>query len=236
MQSASRLILSSLAAIALLGLSAAVLSAAEGAAPAEDHTADFKVLTTDLTNLEALFAQFTDPVHKVPVSGYIRLLKQRAILLGWTPPPGMALGGGGGRGGDGGDGGGYGRKGGDVKVQFDQVKFDELRYDINLWYQRMAIQLAPLRTPPPAPPSELAIDLRELRPNPANPAEVKAALDLLDREIKRLERAHAMRLGSVAPQVEEGRISRLKEFQGILAKQFTAVRWQQLVSELNSVE
>jgi hypothetical protein len=72
-----RFIPASLVAVGLLRLSTVGLFGAEEAAKAEDHTADFKVLTQDFINLEALFAQFTDPVHKVPMSGHISLLKRR---------------------------------------------------------------------------------------------------------------------------------------------------------------
>jgi hypothetical protein len=219
------------AAFLAMGLSAGGLFGAEEPAVAEDHTAEFKVLTQDFINLEALFAQYADPVHKVPMSGHIRLLKRRGVLLGWKPPEGMVVAGGGGRGGG---GGGYGGRGAEPKVQFDSVKYDELRYDINQMYQRIASYLAPLRIPVPTPASELVIDPREVHPNPASPADVKAALDILDREIKRMERAAAMKQGSVIPDLEEERIQRIKQRREQLARQFTKARWDELVADLKT--
>jgi opacity protein-like surface antigen len=228
-----RILLSGLLAVALLGLAAAA-SAQDAAAP-EDHTADFKVLTTDFMQLDALFAQFKDPVHKVPTSGYISLLKQRAVLLGWKPPEGMPMGGGGGRG-DGG-GGGYGGRGARAKVQFDQVKYDELRYDINLQYQRIATYLAPLRTQPPPPAGVATFDLRAIDPNPANAAEVKAALDILDHELKRMESQVAMMApGAVGRDDEVAKLKRVKERRAQLGRQFTAARWNELTAEFGPVE
>jgi hypothetical protein len=228
-----RLIPAALLAVGLLGFSASGLYSAEPAAPAEDHTAEFKVLTQDFINLEALFAKYADPVHKVPMSGHISLLKRRGVLLGWTPPEGMLIGGGGGRGAQ---GAGYGGRGGgpENKIQYDSVKYDELRYDINQMYQRIANYLAPLRTPLPTPPNELVINPVDVHPNPANPADVKAALDILDREIKRMERAVAMKQGSAIPEVEESRISRVKQRREQLAKQFTKARWDELVADLKA--
>jgi hypothetical protein len=226
-----RSIPATLLAVAVLGLSGVGLFGAEEGAKAEDHTAEFKVLTQDFINLEALFAQYSDPIHKVPISGHISLLKRRGLLLGWTAPEGMSVGGGGGRGGG---GGGYGGRGGEVKIQFDSVKYDELRYDINQLYQRLANYLAPLRTPLPTPPTELVINPVDVHPNPANPADVKAALDILDRYVQDMERAAALKQGSAIPGVEESRISRVKQRREQLGKQFTKARWDELVADLRA--
>ena len=237
MQPAPRFIPQCLVAIALLGFSSPVLSLAAETPPPEDHTNDFKVLTTDFTRLDALFAMYTDPVHKLETSGYINLLKVRATRLGWKAPEGMSMGSAGGRGGDG--GGGYGRVGKVADPQFDQVKYDELRYDINLQFQRLATYLAPLRTPPLPPPSERGVEfaISELRPNPANPADVKAALDVLDHEIKRMEkRTGTMMIGSTAYDAEKARINRIKERRAILGKEFTKARWDEMIGELNAAE
>jgi hypothetical protein len=221
-------------AIALLGLSTPVLSAAADNAAVEDHTADFNVLTIDFTRLDALFANYTDPVHKLETAGYINLLKTRATQLGWKAPEGMSMGGTAGRGGG---GGAYGRGGQAPSVQFDQVRYDELRYDINLQFQRLATFLGPLRTPPLPSPSERGLDIAigELRPDPANAAEVKAALNILDQEIKRLEkRTNAMAVGSIAQESETTRLNRIKERRALLGKEFTKPRWDEMVGELNS--
>jgi hypothetical protein len=214
--------------IAAALLSLASTAVAQEAATPEDHTADFKILTTDFNQLDAIFAQFKDPVHKVPTSGYITLLKQRAVMLGWKPPEGMPMPAGGGRGG----GGGYGGRGGQAKIEFDQVKYDELRYDINLQYQRIAAYLAPLRTPPPPTGRSAVFDLRAISPNPANTGEVKAALDILDHETRRLEsRVATMPPGAVGREEELARISRLKDRRALLGKQFTTARWDEVLGE-----
>lgn len=225
-------------AIALLGFSAPVLFSAEEAPPPEDHTADFNVLTTDFTRLDAIFAEYNDPLYKVHTSGYIGLLKTRATQLGWKAPKGMAMGSGGGRGAQGG-GDGYGGRGAVVKTQFDQVKYDELRYDINLQYQRVANFLAPLRTPPPTPQGErsAALDVSKIHPNPANQADTKVALDLVDREIKRREaRAGGQMIGSPAREAEVAKINRLKARRAALGKEFTVARWDELVGEFAAAQ
>jgi len=238
MHAARRITVTSLFAITLLGFVAPALVGADEAPATEDHTADFNILTTDFTRLDAIFAEYNDPLYKVHTSGYIGLLKTRATQLGWKAPKSMAMGSGGGRGAQGGgDDGAYGRKGGATKVQFDQVKYDELRYDINLQYQRIANFLAPLRTPPPVAPGErsAALEVSKIHPNPANQADTKAALDLVDREIKRREsRANGQMIGSPAREAAVAKIHQIKASRAALGKEFTAARWDALVSEINA--
>ena len=242
MHPARRITAPCLFAITLLGfLPPALFSAEEAAPPPEDHTADFNILTTDFTRLDAIFAGYNDPLHKVHTSGYIGLLKTRATQLGWKAPKGMSMGSGGGRGAQGGgDGfdGAYGRKGGAANIQFDQVKYDELRYDINLQYQRIANFLAPLRTPPPTPQGErgATIDISKIHPNPANSADTKAALELADREIMRLEaRSGGPMIGSPAREAEGAKINRVKARRAALGQEFTVARWDELVGEFSAV-
>ncbi len=226
------------AALLVLGLAAPTILPAQDAAPAvEDHPADFKVLTTDFLRLDATFAHYSDPVNKVIVSGYLNMLKRRAVQLGWKLPEGMMMGGGGGRGGAG-AGAGYGGRGdGEAKPVFDQVKYDELRYDINLQYQRLATFLAPLKTEPRPLNRELAFDLVSLAPNPANAAETKAALDVLDHEIKRLEkRVASLPTGAVGRDEEAARLGRVKEVRRVLGQQFTTARWSALIAEFTPAE
>jgi len=224
---------SGLFAAALLAL--AIPAFAQEAAALEDHTAEFKVLTTDFMELDALFVRFKDPIHTVPTSGYISLLKQRAVLLGWKPPEGMPMASGGGRG-AGGGGEGYGSRS-RAKIEFDQVKFDELRYDINLQYQRIATYLAPLRTLPPPPEDVATFDLRAINPNPDNAGEVKAALDILDHELKRMANHLAtMAPGAFGREDELAKINRIKERRAQLGKQFTVARWSEIMAEFGPVE
>jgi len=122
-----------------------------------------------------------------------------------------------------------------LKENWDQVKYEELRYDINLQCQRLANWLAPLRTPPPSPQGEAARQLAvgKLNPSPANPAEIKAALDAADREIRRQEdRASGLVIGSPAREAEAARIKRIKENRAALSQEFTKARWNALVADL----
>jgi hypothetical protein len=226
MHSESKFPLACLAAVSFLGLSCPVLTAAQEAAaeavPAEDHSAGFKTLDADFARIDGLFVKYTDPIHKLTILGYISLLKVRAKALGWegTVPPQ------GGRGGPGGE---------PPEVEWDSVKYDELRYDINLQGQRLANWLAPLRTPPPAVQSErrAGLAVHRLNPAPDNAAEVKAALDVLDREIRQMEnRTSTMIIGSAARDAEVARIARIKDRRTALGKEFTKARWDALVGDL----
>lgn len=112
---------------------------------------------------------------------------------------------------------------------FDAAKYDELRYDINLQYQRIASYLAPLRTAPPLSEPTVSIELRNLSIDPANPAEVRAALGVLDTEIKRA----STRATSPA---ELARLERLKQRRAQLGQQFTTARWDELLGEFAPTE
>src|SRR5215217_7877587 len=87
----------------------------------------------------------------------------------------------------------------DLRGGFDQAKYDELRYDINLQCQRLANWLAAPRTPPRAIAMEARqrVSISKLQPSPDNPAEIKAALGILDDEIRRVgTRISALVIGS----------------------------------------
>lgn len=121
--------------------------------------------------------------------------------------------------------------------KFDPAKYDELRYDINIQCQRLARKQAPLLTPPPSSQdgkiAEFALD--ELYPSPTNPAEVRAALEIVDLTIKRLmQRLGTMPLGSARHRAEEARIKRLHERRAALAKEFTQSGWDALVGEFRA--
>ncbi|MSU66847.1 MAG: hypothetical protein EXS38_12280 [Opitutus sp.] len=120
---------------------------------------------------------------------------------------------------------------------FDSVRYDELRYDINLQCQRVARKLAPLLTPPPAPKVEarVALDVTALNPSPANKADVKAALEAVDGTLKRMEdRASSMVIGSSGRDAEIARIKRIKDRRAGLTKDFTKAAWDALVVELKT--
>ena len=196
--------LAALSLAAALGYPASNLSAQDAAAPAEDHTAEFKVLDLDLERFDALLTRYPEPVHKITIVAYRNHLKSRVEA---------------------------------TKKDFDQAKYDELRYDINLQCQRLANWMAPLTTPPrpEAGESTLEFALADLDPSPANPAEVKAALVMLDHEIKRLEiRARSATGGAGARAAEEARIKRVKERRTALEKNFTKAQWDAMVGDLSS--
>jgi hypothetical protein len=63
---------------------------------------------------------------------------------------------------------------------------------------------------------------------------VKAALDLLDNEIKRMEKASAAHWGSAIPGADQEKLTRVKQRRELLGKQFTQARWNELLSDLSS--
>lgn len=119
-----------------------------------------------------------------------------------------------------------------LRGAFDRSKFDELRSDINLQAQRLALAMAPLRTPPrPKTDPSRTVLLARLKPRADDKAEVKAALDAVDVEIRRLE-SHVPDLSLADRQVEQARLKRLKERRDQLGKEFTTARWDGLINEL----
>jgi hypothetical protein len=115
-----------------------------------------------------------------------------------------------------------------LRKNFDQLKADDLRFDINTQAQRLARALAPLDTPPPS--KEFQLDLEELNPAPGNRAEVTAALAVLDSAIARREtQAKALTDGR-----EEAlaRIQNFKKLRAALSPTFTTAGWIAAVKEL----
>jgi len=117
----------------------------------------------------------------------------------------------------------------EVRADFDQLKADDLRFDINTQAQRLARAMAPLDTPPPKPASVL--NLEELNPNPSNRAEVSAALAALDGAILRKDREARSRKDGLEPAL--AKIEQLKKSRAGLARNFTAAGWIAAVKELN---
>lgn len=119
-----------------------------------------------------------------------------------------------------------------LRAAFDRSKFDELRSDINLQAQRLALAMAPLRTPPPAKEDTSRMVLvARLNPHPEDKAEVKAALDAVDVEIRRLE-SRVADLALADRPAEQARIKRIKDRREQLGKGFTRAGWDQLAGEL----
>jgi hypothetical protein len=115
-----------------------------------------------------------------------------------------------------------------LRKNFDQLKADDLRFDINTQAQRLARALAPLDTPPPS--KETRVNIEEFNPTPGNRAEVTAALAALDDAIARRE--------SQAKGLTEGReqamarIQNLKKLRAALSPNFTTAGWNAVVKEL----
>ena len=108
-----------------------------------------------------------------------------------------------------------------LRLAFDRSKFDELRSDINLQAQRLALAMAPLRTPPvPKTDRSHTLNLARLNPRPNDKAEVKAALEAVDAEIRRLER-HVPDLGLAERPAEQARIKRFKDRRGKIWEEFS---------------
>jgi hypothetical protein len=113
---------------------------------------------------------------------------------------------------------------------FDQLRLDDLRYDINQQIQRMSRAMQPLLTPVPTNEKKLAVS--KLNPSPSNPAEVKAAMVALDEAIVR-EEAKARTL----PTIHEdpmAKIARAKQGRAELAKQFTKEKWVAVTKDLEA--
>lgn len=110
------------------------------------------------------------------------------------------------------------------KVPFDQGKYDEIRFDINVEYQRLAMWLADPITPP-IPPKGTGINeipVYGLHPSPSNKADITASLAAADHEIARLEKS-----GSAA-----ARMQSIKNLRADLNKEFTKARWDALIAEM----
>jgi hypothetical protein len=115
-----------------------------------------------------------------------------------------------------------------VHKNFDPLKCDDLRWDINMQSQRLARAMAPLDTPPPANTNQ--VDLAELAPSPSNKAEVTAALNALSDAIARKEaQAKATTSGREAALA---RLEALKKSQAALAAKFTLEGWMAAAREL----
>jgi hypothetical protein len=113
---------------------------------------------------------------------------------------------------------------------FDQLKLDDIRYDINQQIQRMSLAMQPLRTP--VPTGEKKLEVSKLNPSPRNPDEVKAALAALDAAIIR-EEARAKTL----PTIHEdpmAKIARAKQGRAELAQKFTSEKWQAVTKDLET--
>jgi hypothetical protein len=182
-----------------LPMSAQPAPAPAAAAAAPEYTDEqktaLKALDNELARFDAMLEKDTDLQHKATVKAFLDAFKDRRDAMN--------------------------------KVPFDQGKYDEIRFDINVEYQRLAMWLADPITPPVAPKaagiSEVAV--YKLNPSPANKADVKAALDAVDREIARLE-SHA------SSAADKTKVQGIKTRRAELGKEFTKARWDGLIAEM----
>jgi hypothetical protein len=123
-----------------------------------------------------------------------------------------------------------------IRKEFDQTRYDELRFDLNAEYQRVALWLANLvHTVPIAKdgtPPEVA--LYKLKPSAGNPAEIKAALGALDHQLKRLEARANLAPAGPPGEPERVRLKAIQQHRNELEKDFSKARWDEVVREVKS--
>jgi hypothetical protein len=114
------------------------------------------------------------------------------------------------------------------KAGYDQLKIDDLRFDINTQAQRLALEMSPLVTPPPT--SDFMLDFEELRPNPSNRNEVAIALAEFDKAIAKKE-AKAREL-TVGRAMTLQQVEKVKQLRAALGTKFTAEGWREAAKEM----
>ena len=126
------------------------------------------------------------------------------------------------------------KRGDAIRATFDQSKYDELRVDLNLAYQRLAAWMAPPVTG--APTAEkgpvLEIPVFQLDPSPSDASEVRAALAALEREIKRQEERNKTLPEGPPRDLARVRLEAVKRAQSELSKDFTRGRWDAVLNQL----
>jgi hypothetical protein len=121
-----------------------------------------------------------------------------------------------------------------IRRNYDQTKYDELRFDLNSEYQRVSLWLAnPVWTVPiTKDPSLTDPAIARLKPTAGNRAEVKAAFEAADQDIKRIAaRADLAPAGPIG-EPERQRVQALKVRRTELEKNFTTAGWEALVKEI----
>jgi hypothetical protein len=121
-----------------------------------------------------------------------------------------------------------------IRRNFDQTKYDELRFDLNSEYQRVSLWLAnPVWTVPIArDPTVTDPAIAKLKPAAGNPAEVKAALAAADQEIRRIEERASLAPAGPPGEPERRRVAGIKAMRAGLEKNFTTTGWDGLVKEI----
>jgi hypothetical protein len=122
-----------------------------------------------------------------------------------------------------------------LRTTFDQTKYDELKFETVAEFQRLHLWLAAPRTSrAELGPTHAQQILFDLEPSPTDPAEVKAALQALDDEIKRRED----QANRVAPGPDRDaamlRLKPIKESRTVLGTKFTEAGWNAVISKMKS--
>lgn len=221
---------SRLVAASTLLVASATLSvrAAETAAPqyTDEQKGLFKALDDCLARFDALLAKDTDVEHQALIGAYLNGFhvhppaikeddKLLQLLTGVFWPNGFKD-----------------RAAALHRAPFDQQKYDELRMDIDVQYQRLSMFLAPPRTPPRAKNQVPDVALARLDPSPSDKADVKAALDALDYKVKRLEEKNSALPPGPARDADATRIKNIKTGRAELAANFTKARWDAVVMQI----
>jgi hypothetical protein len=125
-----------------------------------------------------------------------------------------------------------------IVATYDQARLDELRSDVNLEYQRLASWMAPPRIPPPGARTGGGAErnVYQLNPDPSDRDGVKAALETLDREIKRCgDRVETLPAG---PARESGliRLKEIRERRAGLAQGFARDAWDAAIRDLKLLD
>jgi hypothetical protein len=126
----------------------------------------------------------------------------------------------------------------ELRATFDQSKYDELRVDLNLEYQRLAAWMARPITPPleGKTPLQPEASVFQFDPAPDNPAEVQAALAALEREIRRQEDRLATGPANAARKKLAKHLDAARRGQRELAKGFSRATWAAVIAELRAAE
>lgn len=120
-----------------------------------------------------------------------------------------------------------------LRANYDAGKYDELRVDLNLEYQRMSAWAAPARTPVPSgSAAPFAFSVFQLDPDPASPASVQTALNALDRELARQdERVKSTPAGPTRDALLK-RLAAAQQGRTALARDFTKAAWAEVIRAL----
>jgi len=117
---------------------------------------------------------------------------------------------------------------------FDQVKHDELKFEVIAEFQRMSLWLAAPRTTPIVPHASPGI-VFDLDPSPDSAAEVKAALAALDEEIKRTEAQVGRLTAGPARDAATQRLKSIQETRAALGRNFTKAGWIAILADLKGL-